>query len=328
MAHASPPEVSVVIPAYNNRPLLERFLPPLLAALCRYQAATEIVVADDASTDGSAAFLREAYPEITVVRSERNLGFPGACNLGAAQARYAAILFLNSDVEVDQNFLAPLAEALTAPEVFAAAPAVFDMGAAGEETPRCESLASVRFARGVFEIEPLWNEPLPQEPQCVLYAPAAALLVWKQGFEQLGGFDTLFAPYSWEDVDLCYRAWRTGWRVMVTPDSRVKHYRSSTVLRVFQAGRRAVVTHRNQLLMVWKNVSDPALLVANVLHLPVHLAAALVRGRWWYLSALVAALGRLPMALRRRRGGQKRVLSDREALRLASRPSPLARQRR
>ena len=329
MTAGSLPGVSVVIPARDNRPLLERFLPILFASLKGYGAPTEVVVVDDGSSDGTAEFLAQEHPEARVVSSASGmglpgLGFPGACNLGAREARHEALLFLNSDVEVEEGFLLPLAESLLGEGIFGVAPAIFDVGASGDRPPRCESIAEVRFRRGVFEAEPWWDRPLPDAPLYVFYAPAAALLVWRDKFEHLGGFDSLFAPYSWEDVDLCYRAWRSGWRVVVTPRSRVKHYRSSTVLRTFEADERAIITHRNQLLVVWKDATDARLVAAHLAHLPLHLGAALVRGRWWYWRAVGSALARLPAAWRGRRRIGAYAVSDREVLELASVPRPVA----
>ena len=307
------PPISVIIPTCNNRALLERFLQPLFASLAKYPGEHEVVVVDNGSSDGTAAWLKGTHPQVLTLESAEPLGFSVACNRGANAASHSLLLFLNSDVEVSPDFLTPLAEALGHPEVFAAGSEVIQAGTA-ENSGKSESLSAVRFRRGLFEVVTLFDAPAPTGISPVFYLPAACLLVKKERFLDLNGFDPLYSPYSWEDVDLCYRAWKRGWRVVLVPASRVLHYRSSTVGAMFSRSAHLTIGHRNQILMVWKNVRDAGMLAQHLLHLPVHLGASLIRGRFWFLRAVLGALRRLPLALRARGLEREARLTDREVL--------------
>ena len=98
---------SVVIPNWNGRDLLEKYLPSVIAALSD-SPQNEIIVVDNGSEDGSAQFVREHFPQVRVLALERNLGFGGGSNAGFQAARNDIVVLLNSDMRVERNFLQPL----------------------------------------------------------------------------------------------------------------------------------------------------------------------------------------------------------------------------
>src|ERR1700722_3509963 len=98
---------SVVIPNWNGRDLLEQYLPSVIAALAG-NPENEIIVVDNGSTDGSAAFVRTAFPDVKLLALDRNLGFGGGSNAGFRAAKNDIVVLLNSDMQVSPNFLAPL----------------------------------------------------------------------------------------------------------------------------------------------------------------------------------------------------------------------------
>src|SRR5258708_19350815 len=97
---------SVVIPNWNGRDLLERYLPSVIQA-CVGHPGNEIIVVDNGSPDGSAEFVRRNFPQVKLVALERNLGFGGGSNAGVGAARNDIVVLLNSDIRVDLAFLAP-----------------------------------------------------------------------------------------------------------------------------------------------------------------------------------------------------------------------------
>jgi len=115
---------SVVIPNWNGRDLLEKYLPSVVAALAA-DPANEIVVVDNGSTDGSADYLRAHFPQVTVVALPQNLGFGGGSNEGFRAAKNEVVVLLNSDMRVASDFLAPLLEGFRDPLVFAVSCQIF-----------------------------------------------------------------------------------------------------------------------------------------------------------------------------------------------------------
>src|SRR5215471_11086719 len=121
---APPRSASAVIPNWNGRDLLKRYLPSVIAAFAG-DPANEVIVVDNGSTDGSADFVRANFPQAKLVALERNLGFGGGSNAGFAAASNAIVVLLNSDMRVAPDFLAPLLEGFRDPDVFAVSCQIF-----------------------------------------------------------------------------------------------------------------------------------------------------------------------------------------------------------
>src|SRR3954451_23220424 len=112
-----PRAASLVIPNWNGKDLLERFLPSWLAAIAGHPGS-EIVIVDNGSTDGSAAWVRQNYPQVRLLALEKNLGFGGGSNAGFRAAKNDVVVLLNSDMQVEPDFLQPLLSGFTDAGVF------------------------------------------------------------------------------------------------------------------------------------------------------------------------------------------------------------------
>jgi GT2 family glycosyltransferase len=295
-------DVSIVIPTWNGRPLLERFLPSVLAAAAHYRevagAAVEVLVVDDGSRDDTALWLSRAHPGAAeLLIKKRNEGFAHACNTGFAHARHPAVFLLNNDVEVEREAIAPAVRHLAAPDVFAVACLTTDM--ASGRASGVGKLGS--FSRGFLRVH---DSYMPNRPGArdllAIFASGGASAFSREKLAELGGFDTLYAPFYWEDVELSYRAWKRGWRVLFEPESRVRHQVSSTIGEHFAARSVAAVRHRNRLLAHWVHVHDPAMWRSHVTHVALLAATAPLRGDFAFVSGLRQALARRPEALARR----------------------------
>src|SRR5277367_1101193 len=115
---------SIVIPNWNGRDLLAKYLPSVIAST-EDHPGSEVIVVDNGSDDGSAAFLRERFPQVRVLALERNLGFGGGSNAGFRAAKNDIVVLLNSDMRVERRFLAPLLEAFVDETIFSAACQIF-----------------------------------------------------------------------------------------------------------------------------------------------------------------------------------------------------------
>lgn len=291
--------LSVVIPTWNGRALLDRYLPSVAAELERWRqaagAGAELVIADDGSSDATASWLARAHPAARLVRSETNRGFAYAANAGIEAARGEIVILLNNDVEVTPGSFNPV------PAWFAD-PALFGVTLRGLDLPALTFSTGGklgRWRRGFWETwrnydvvnpaagpGPGGSGSPPRWPSFALVGGFCALR--RAMFLELGGFDPLFAPYYWEDIDLSYRARKRGWQIGYEPRATVHHAVSATIRRHRTPWRRRVVIHRNRLLFHAKNL-DARTLRRHRLWRRLLLLQLALRGDFAYHAGYLAA---------------------------------------
>ena len=246
--------LSVVILNWNGRRHLERYLPSVVA---HTEGDAEVIVADNGSTDDSLQWLRLNYPEVGVIRLDRNYGFAGGYNRALKEIKSEYVLLLNSDVEVTAGWWQPLVEVLdTESDVAAVAPKLLaDMertkfeyaGAAGGFIdylgyPFCRG----RILSYVEEDGGQYNDR-----RDIFWASGAAMCCRREVFESLGGFDEDFFAHM-EEIDLQWRMQLAGWRIVVEPKSVVYHLGGGTLPA---SSRKIFLNHRNNLAMLFKCAS-------------------------------------------------------------------------
>jgi glycosyltransferase involved in cell wall biosynthesis/GT2 family glycosyltransferase len=286
--------VSFVIPSYNSRSLLEKYLPSVLEEARR--SGSEVVVVDDCSTDGTAAFLAERFPEVRLYALPANRGFAYAANYGVQQCRFGLVCVSNTDVELMPGFLEPLAGHFDDPQVFA----VSSMQLPVDGAPPVYALPAAAMFGGI-----LWYRyqricGVPRKAVPVLFAQGAATVYDKEKFLALGGFDPMYRPIYWEDMDLCYRAWKRGWRSLYEPASTHRHYIMGTTGRMHKVFAKQVFHWKNRFLFVWRNITRPAWVWQQVLLLPVSLLALACAGKPEAVLGFFSALAQLPEVVARR----------------------------
>jgi len=262
-----------------------------------------IVVVDNGSTDGSVEFLKKQFPSVRIVALDRNYGFAAGNNRGFEKIDTDIVVLLNNDMFVDRAFLQPLIDALKDPSVFAATSQITfaDPARRREETGNTRAA----FVGGFFQ---LWHEEITPDDESagvipVFWAGGGSCAIDRRKLALVGGFDELYHPFYVEDVDLSYQAWKRGWKSVLAPRSRVIHKHRGTSRPKFGDEYVDRITRRNQFLLFWKNVTDPAMLIDHVLNLPrIHGRAILERGARFELNAYTRAIVRLPAALWRRVG--------------------------
>jgi len=293
-------DISIVIPTWNGLELLERFLPSVLRALEAYAGGGEVLVVDDGSTDGTAAFLRKHRDEfggVRVLDLGVNSGFAAAVNRGVTGAANQVVVLLNNDVEVSENFLQPLVRHFDDPAVFAAAARSLDWDRA---TFRDGGKVGT-WKRGFWRV---WRNydladnadastlpgPLP-----TFYCPGGFSAFHRQKWLELGGLDELFSPFNWEDTDICYRALKRGWRLVYEPGSTVFHRPNTTISgENFRRMYVRYISRRNRLLFHWKNLTEPTMLAGHLFYLALSLPVALLRLDPVSVAAALGAMRYLP----------------------------------
>jgi GT2 family glycosyltransferase/glycosyltransferase involved in cell wall biosynthesis len=324
--HVQPPENSlpdnsaatVVIPNWNGRDLLARYLPSIVEALSA-NPRNEILVVDNASTDDSVQFLHSNFPKVHVLALDRNHGFGGGSNRGFAAASNDIVVLLNSDMRVALDFLQPLLDGFTAADVFAVSCQIFfsDPDKLREETGMTECW----WHRGMLRARHRSDASVDSLWPC-FYAGGGSSAFDRRKFLELGGFDELLRPFYMEDSDLSLMAWKRSWRVLYQPQSLVWHEHRGTIGKSFSRAYIDGVIGKNTILYAWKNAHSPSRLLA-------HFAWMMIGGAYsWFAGNSLqrmnfAALGRafvqLPGALRSRaRARTLAVLDDKEAFRRSS----------
>ncbi|MBI3933729.1 MAG: glycosyltransferase [Acidobacteria bacterium] len=308
--HFPPRNASIVIPNWNGKDLLEKFLPSVVEAC---GPADEIIVVDNASTDGSADYVSQRFPQVRLLQMDRNLGFGGGSNAGVRAARHAVVVLLNNDMRVTPDFLPALLGGFTDPNVFAVSAQIFfsDPSRRREET----GLTSGRFGKGFFRVRHDLEDRI-QKTYPTFYAGGGSTAYDREKFLELGGFDPLFEPFYLEDTDLSYNAWRRGWKVLYQPQAHVYHEHRATIARHFTPEAIQSYLQKNYVLMVWKNLHQTRWLWSHWFFLYGHML--LICLGWetetrTTMGAFIHALKRLPQALRSRRAALLRAaISDPE----------------
>lgn len=200
--------LSIVIPNYNGKHLLERYLPSVLTATAEAGVPFEIIVVDDKSTDGSAAYLRTAYPSIILLENESNRGFSYTCNQGIGRAVYAYIFLLNSDVELSPDYFDAQWHYFERPDTFGVMGRIMTAdGSRIEDAARRLDFTGCRIKARRFFYADKCDRDL-----YTAYLSGANALVDATKLKILGGFDEIYSPFSAEDFDLSLRAWQLGWK--------------------------------------------------------------------------------------------------------------------
>jgi GT2 family glycosyltransferase len=310
--------VSILITNYNGVDNLRFCLPGVLQAAAHQGLVDEVLVVDDCSTDGSVEYLKANHPEVRVLPLTERSSFLGAANAGFAAAKNRFVALLSSDMVPAQDFLVPLLPHFRDPDVFAVSTAL--RGPTGDlESGRTIGL----FAFGT--IFPL-NSAKRYRPFGALVrgrddVPAPSFftggnaLYDREKFQALGGFDPLYHPFYWEDCDLCFRAWKRGWRIVNEPAAVVTHHQKmGAIKKNFDRGYIREIRTRNRFLFLWKNLTDPLFFAQHALFVLLVLPFAWLSGNRRFYRALSGAFGRLAMVRERRRTAPADPRPDREIL--------------
>jgi O-antigen biosynthesis protein len=275
--------VSIVIPNWNGEHLLKKYLKDVIGAA----QGAEIIVSDDASIDSSVSYLRDEYPQITVVESRARGGFAQNVNKGVAGAKGDIVVLLNTDVKPEKGFLIPLLEHFSDAQVFA----VGSLEKSEEEARtllRGRGLA--RWRKGYY----IHSRGEVNKYDTAWVAGGSGAFR-KSMWNKLGGMDTLYSPFYWEDIDISYRARKAGWKTLFEPKSIVHHYHEEgKIKREYTPSDVNRIAYRNQFIFIWKNVTDMSILFSHIFWTPFRLIRALCSGDVIMFQGYILALLRIP----------------------------------
>ncbi len=261
-------KLSVVILNWNGKHWLEKFLPSVL----QHSKGTdiEVVVADNASSDGSVAFLTDKFPQVRQILLTNNFGFAEGYNIALQQVEAEYTVLLNSDVEVTDGWWQPLVRALDEDKQLAAVqPKILSYSNkkmfeyAGASGGFLDSYG-YPFCRGRIFSAVEMDGGQYDAPMDIFWASGACLAIRTELYKRVGGLDGSFFAHM-EEIDLCWRLNARGYRLRCIPQSVVYHVGGGTLSS--ESPRKTFLNFRNNLLMLYKNVPDSKL--TNVMNLRV-----------------------------------------------------------
>ena len=299
--------VCLAILNYNGKKHLEHLLPTACAAAKNFSGTCAVVVLDNQSTDDDTASIEREFPSVQVIVAPKN-NFLFSYNWLAPKRTEEILVFLNNDLKVAPNFQTPLVRHFESPDVFSVSARSYDWNG-GEVT---SGPARLQFNNGFYS----WKFDTEHQNRChTLFTSGGFMAVDRKKFVELGGFNLLFYPAYCEDLDICFRAWRRGWRCIYEPDSHVWHRHQATWSN-HSKGSLNSLELRNSLLMQWSTFPMRRGRVARLRSLLKLLVGSLVFGNRVWIKTYPATLVHW-LAVRRRYVWMK--IHDRELSQILSR---------
>ena len=247
-------DVSIIIPHYNNKKILEDCIKSILEiSYSNY----EIIIVDNNSNDHSARLVKEQFPEVNLISSNTNLGYAGGCNLGSKHAQGEYLLFLNNDTVHDMNFLDYLVSCIKSNKnISSVQPKILDFNKekfdyAGSSGGYIDYLV-FPFTRGrIFNTIENDTGQYNDKKQ-IFWASGACFITKKNIFEKMDGFDERFFAHM-EEIDYHWKCHLAGYDIYVEPQSIIYHKGGATLKH--QSHKKTYLNHRNSLLLLLTNYS-------------------------------------------------------------------------
>lgn len=265
--------VSIIIPNYNGEELLRKNLPKVFEAANYYaqksNSEVEVIIVDDASVDESINFIKLSKLPVKLIENEKNLGFSSTVNIGVKNAEGEIVVLLNTDVVPEKDFLIPLMQHFKDPRVFAVG--CMDKSIEGSKT--------ILRGRGIGEWERgfLVHRRGDINKTTTLWVSGGSGAFKKSVWEKLGGFNELYNPFYWEDIDLSYRALKSGYKILFEPKSIVIHqHQEGAIITKYSQFDIKVIAYRNQIIFAWENATNYDLQLFHIMWLPYHLIKAMI----------------------------------------------------
>jgi GT2 family glycosyltransferase len=320
--------ISVVIPNYNGVELLRRNLPRILELLQKSKLDFEVVVVDDASTDESIKYLksqienRKSKSEILnfrLVEKSVNEGFPISADQGIRAAKGEFVFVIKNDcVPENEKYFSLMLKHFDDPPSFAKASAgkeVFAVSGALETTENggmeIRGNGQIYFEKGLFK-----HRRGDNGNKASAWADGGSSVFNRAIYLKIGGFDPVFRPGYWEDVDLGYRAWKAGYSIEFEPKAVLIHdYESWVYKKKYGEEKIKLINLRNQIIFTLKNSNRKNLMEFFKWEIYNH-AAFMKSGNFDFVKANLLAMERLPEIIESRIN-QKKInqLTDSEVLR-------------
>jgi GT2 family glycosyltransferase len=315
-------DISIVIPNYNGEHLLRRNIPKVLDAVKDYASKNnlvEIIIVDDASVDNSVVFLKsytkelqknktKRYIHLVYVVNKKNKGFSSTVNRGVRLATGTIVVLLNTDVVPEKNFLEKVVPHFVEKKLFAV----------GFLDKSIEDGTIVLRGRGIGT----WKRGLlahragDLDATETLWANGGSSAFRKSTWDMLGGMCELYDPFYWEDIDLSYRARKSGYTIHFDKTITVIHEHEKGAIRTnYTPATYKKIAFRNTLYFTWINLTDYSLLLLHIAWLPYHFLKTNQADNFAFTKGFIQAVKKIPSVIQARKKYTKHfVLSDKRVV--------------
>ena len=312
-------KISVVIPNYNGKELLEKNLPKVFEAANYYSQKSgeniEIIIIDDASTDNSVESIKYYVSSIKrkniqfkILQNGNNLGFSSTVNKGVGEAEGEIVVLLNTDVAPQEDFLEPLIPHFKNSKIFAV----------GCMDKSIEDDKVILRGRGIGSWQRgfLVHKRGEVDKTNTLWVNGGSGAFRKSIWNRLGGLNELYNPFYWEDIDIGYRALKSGYKLYFEQKSIVIHeHEKGAIKSHYTKYEVKKIAYRNQFIFVWINATDLSLQFIHFFWLPYHSLKAIFNKDWAFFAGFTQAVLRLPVIFKTSFKAQKLFTkSDREVV--------------
>ena len=236
--------ISVVIPNFNGKHLLEQNLPSVYKALHHQHLNFEIIIIDDCSNDQSVAFITQKYPEIKLIINDFNQGFSISCNKGIVASEKELILLLNTDINLSADYFVGQFKYFDKQDTFGVMSKIIGPTGEVQDTARYITRSGFKIKANNFYYVTNTNFWTP-----TAYLSGANALIDAKKLKEIGGFNEIFSPFYCEDFELGIRAWRLGWKCYYHPHSVCIHDHSSTTKNYKTKNWVKAIFFRNRLIV-------------------------------------------------------------------------------
>lgn len=309
-------KIEVIIPNYNGSDLIKKNLPKVLDALEK-RKDTIITIVDDGSKPEEQEALSVFIPEVVKTTSikinlqihEKNVGFSSNINRAAMKSTADILILLNSDVSPQKDFLQPLLDHFEDETVFGVG--CMDKSIEDDGTTVLRGRGLAKWHNGF-----LVHRKGEIDKSNTFWVSGGSCAVRTDIFQKLGGFDPLYNPFYWEDIDISYRAQKAGYKLIFESKSIVTHmHAKGAIKKHYRDNVIKSYAMRNQFTFIWKNITDLDLILSHLLRLPYYLLTSCLSKDTIFLKGFYLAIVRLPDIMRHRKKQKKLfVLSDKAIL--------------
>ncbi|RDC54757.1 glycosyltransferase family 2 protein [Pedobacter chinensis] len=270
--------LSIVIPNYNGKHLLEKYLPSVFIAAQNANTEFEIIVIDDGSKDDSIDFIKQHYPNVKLLINDKNRGFSYTCNYGIKESKYELILLLNSDVKLDPDYFASQWKYFEREDTFGVMARIMSFDESRiEDAARLLYYSGCRIKANKF----YYSENPTDENVYTAYLSGANALVDAKKLKELGGFDEIYSPFSSEDFDLSLRAWQLGWKCYYEHQSFCFHHVSGSTKTQIKSNFIKKIYYRNRYILQGIHLNGTRRVLYPLQQIFTELIPKLLTGKTW-----------------------------------------------
>lgn len=280
--------VDVVIPSTNALGLFQKHLPSIIK---NTPNLNQVVIVDNASNDLSIQYAKSLSPKIKVISNLTNNRYTKAVNQGVASSNADLVVILNNDVHVQDNYLKSALNYFKDPLIFAVT-----LNENSSSYPIVSFDGKFQYARSADKSKPAYSA----------WASGGSAVFRRSLWQKLGGYNLMYAPGYWEDIDIGWTAWRSGYKIIFDPKSKCEHQHEVSFGQL-DKNYLNLIKQRNELLFNWQHFADKEHLQSHIKYLLFY--TLLHPG---YLKVILSALLRLNQI----RTLPKNILSSSQVLRI------------